>query len=127
MNFEFEFQIEVILIAILIYISFIEIRYPCRSRGLDTTNDIYFFMFIINDNIAITSFLLISGHLGFFINGHREKMETVFICSRGIYRCKNFIINQNQHEHDTVLLCYIETCTSSAFSIKSDPNEAKMN
>ena len=42
MNFEFEFQIEVILIAILIYISFSEIRYLCRSRGLDTTKDIYF-------------------------------------------------------------------------------------
>ena len=45
------------------------------------------FIFIISNIIAETRFLLVSGgHLWFFINGQRKKMETVFIFSVGIYR-----------------------------------------
>ena len=60
-------------------------------------------MFIISDNITETRFLLISGgHLGFFINGQRQKMETVFIYSVGIYRCEKsssikIIMNMTQN------------------------------
>ena len=64
---------------------FIEIWYSSRSYELDTTNDIDFVFLCslgpIKDNIAATWFLLIGGgHLGFFINGQREKMETFCIC-----------------------------------------------
>ena len=59
--------------------------------------------FIISDNIAETWFLLISlGHPGFFIIGRRKKMETLFICSVGIYRCEKSSsskINMNMTHH----------------------------
>ena len=46
-------------------------------------------MFIISDTIAETWFLcIIVGHLGFFIIGRRKQIETVFICSVGIYSCE---------------------------------------